>query len=267
MGKSIVNAQHDTYSYNNPQPLHEVRAVWLTTIMGLDWPRTKVTDAASIERQKEELCEILDNLQYIHVNTVIIQTRIRGSVIYPSKYEPWDECLTGKYGKNPGYDPLKYCIDQCHARGMECHAWVVAIPVGKAARQKAYGEGALTMRKPNLCRKAGEEVFMLPGNPETANYISNICREIAEKYDVDGISLDYIRYPEKTYNFNDHDMYEKQGSKKSYANWRRDNITRIVRAVHDKVKAVKPWIKLSSSPIGKYRNLREHNASAWNCMD
>ena len=109
---ALASAQKTLFSYNNPQPLHEVRAVWLTTKQSLDWPKTKATDARSIQRQKQELRNILDDLHYVHINTVILQTRIRGSVIYPSKYEPWDACLTGTPGKDPGYDPLQFCIEE-----------------------------------------------------------------------------------------------------------------------------------------------------------
>lgn len=262
---TLASAQKTIFSYTNPQPLHEVRAVWLTTLKGLDWPRTKATDARSIAQQKQELRNILDDLQYVHINTVILQTRVRGSVIYPSKYEPWDACLTGTAGKDPGYDPLQFCINECHARGMECHAWVVAIPVGAQSIQSSYGNASIAKKHPELCRTAGDEMFMLPGNPETATYIANICREITEKYDIDGISLDYIRYPDRIYKFNDDDL--KGSSSKSLANWRRDNITRIVRTVHDRVKAVKPWVKLSSSPFGRYRNLKSNPTPGMDCME
>ena len=83
-------------------PKHEIRAVWLATIGGIDWPRTKATDSYSIQRQKQELTSMLDKLQRANINMVVMQTRIRGTVIYPSNIEPWDDCLTGKYGKHPG---------------------------------------------------------------------------------------------------------------------------------------------------------------------
>ena len=69
-------------------PKYEERAVWLGTIGGIDWPRTKATDARSTERQKQELCKILDRLRKANINVVLMQTRIRGSVIYPSDIEP-----------------------------------------------------------------------------------------------------------------------------------------------------------------------------------
>jgi uncharacterized lipoprotein YddW (UPF0748 family) len=279
--------------YGSRQSKHETRAVWLTTIKGLDWPKVRANDINGIERQKKDLCEILDRLQRIHINTVILQTRIRGTVIYPSEYEPWDECLTGRPGKDPGYDPLQYCIEECHKRGMELHAWLVCVPLGNDALQKRYGSESILQRNPTLCKKIGSEVFMIPGKPETASYIASLCKEIVSQYDVDGISLDYIRYPEKVYGFSDDEYYplpssssqpeetkavKARGRKSARAKkpaipaaelaaWRRDNITRIVRAVHDSVKPLKPWMKLSSSPIGKYKDLGRYSAYGWSCYD
>ncbi|MCH5176115.1 MAG: family 10 glycosylhydrolase [Prevotellaceae bacterium] len=246
-------------------PLRETRAVWLTTIGGLDWPRIKATDTASRERQKAELVKILDNYKKANINTVIFQTRVRAAVVYPSKIEPWELCLTGVAGKDPGYDPLAFCIDECHKRGMELHAWVVCIPIGTTQRQSGYGSASLAKKHRELVKTAkGGEMFMIPGKPQTADYIANICKEIAENYDIDGISLDYIRYPEKSYNFSDDEFYPRS-SGLSKTEWRRDNITRIVRAVHDAVKPMKPWVKLSSSPVGKYCDTHRYSAGGWNC--
>ncbi len=238
-------------------PKREVRAVWLATIGGIDWPRTKATDSRSIRRQKDELIRMLDKLRQANINTVLLQTRIRGTVIYPSAMEPWDNCLTGRYGQSPGYDPLAFAIEECHKRGMELHAWVVCIPLGTAKKQKAYGMQSVTRRQPRLCKTVRGEVFMQPAESGTADYIASLCREIATHYDVDGISLDYIRYPEAVWHYTD----------ACNARERRDNISRIVRRVHDAVKEVGPWIKLSSSPIGKYRDVKRYSSRGWNCYD
>jgi len=252
------------YLYEKEHPLRETRAVWLTTIGGLDWPRIYATDARSRERQKQELIHILDQYQRANINTVIFQTRVRAALLYPSKIEPWELSLTGVAGKDPGYDPLAFCIDECHKRGMELHAWVVCIPIGTKERQAKYGAASLTRKRPELVKTAkGGEMFMIPGKPETADYIASICKEIVENYDVDGISLDYIRYPESIYNFSDENLYPRSSSQ-SKADWKRENITRIVRRVHDVVKPIKPWVKLSSSPIGKYKDTSRYSAGGWN---
>ena len=258
-----VAAQTLPYETIDAAPKYETRAVWLTTFKGLDWPKQYATDAAGIQRQKAELCRILDDYQRININTVIFQTRVRGAVLYPSDYEPWYGELTGTAGKSPLYDPLKFCIEECHRRGMELHAWVVCIPLGKLSEQKRYGRNGILSRHPELCKTVGQDVFMIPGNPKTADYIASICKEIARRYDVDGISLDYIRYPEKEFRFSDNNLYK--GSPAGLADWKRENITRIVRRIHDEVKAVKPWIKLSSSPIGKYNHVSRYSSGGWNC--
>ena len=149
---------------------HEVRAVWLTTIGGIDWPRSH--NAAT---QRQELTRILDQLKRANVNTVLIQTRVRASTIYPSSIEPFDMCLTGTHGKDPGYDPLKLIVDECHRRGMECHAWMVTIPIGKIseARFKEFKR-----KNPKLARNIGQDGFMNPEDPATGDYIARICAEV-----------------------------------------------------------------------------------------
>jgi len=242
----------------NPSfPKREVRAVWLGTIGGIDWPRTKAYSTATRERQKQELCTLLDELRETGINVVVLQTRIRGTVIYPSRYEPWDDCMTGLRGRSPGYDPLQFAVEECHKRGMELHAWLVCIPLGSAKKQKAYGRESITFRRGELCQKAGSEWFMRPDKVGTADYMASLCEEIVDKYDVDGISLDYIRYPEVQYHYRD----------MCTPSQRRENISRIVQRIHDRVKQKAPWVKLSSSPIGKYRDLRRYSSRGWNCYD
>ena len=261
---SMVASAQNIFDVDYPK--REERAVWLATIGGIDWPRTKAIDAASTERQKQELIAILDKLQRANINAVILQTRIRGSVIYPSDIETWDETITGRAGRAPSYDPLAFAIEECHKRGMELHTWLVSIPLGTAQRQRSYGTKSVTRHHANLTKTVGGEVFMIPGQPGTADYIASIAREIVERYDVDGINLDYIRYPESQYRFSDDNLY-KASSGMTKADWKRDNITRIVRRVHDVVKAVKPWVKLSSSPIGKYRSMTRYRSGGWDCYD
>ncbi len=230
------------------QPKHEVRAVWLTTIGGIDWPHSYAQSGRSAERQKDELRHILDRLQQAGINTVLLQTRIRGTVIYPSAYEPWDGCLSGHPGHTPGYDALAFAIEECHRRGMELHAWVVTIPVGK---WNATGCANLRKRFPGLIRKIGADGYMDPEKPQTAKYLTDICGEIVDNYDVDGIHLDYIRYPE-TWTLK---VSRQRG---------RDYITGIVESVSRRVKSAKPWVKMSCSPIGKHDDLTRYWSHGWN---
>lgn len=232
----------------NPNPKYEVRAVWLTTIGGIDWPHSYAQSERSAEKQKEELRAILDRLQKANINTVLLQTRIRATTIYPSQYEPWDGCLSGFPGKSPGYDALQFAIDECHKRGMEVHAWVVTIPVGK---WNSYGCRQLRKRFPRLIKRIDQDGYMDPEATQTGCYLAEMCREIVQRYDVDGIHHDYIRYPE-TWKFR---ISKDQA---------RGNITRIVEKIHQAVKKEKPWVKMSCSPIGKFDDLSRYWSHGWN---
>ena len=248
-------------------PKYEIRAAWLTTLGGMDWPSAKAVSASGIKKQQEELCHILDELQQANFNTVLFQTRLRGDVIYPSQFEPFAESLTGTEGKNPGYDPLRFAIEECHKRGMELHAWIVAIPIGNTRQVRTLGKNALTRKHPSLCKQFNGSWYLDPGNPETDDYLANIVREIVSGYDVDGIHLDYIRYPEQGERFPDQSTYRKYGKKQDLKQWRRNNITRIVRRIYTETKSLKPWVKVSSSPIGKYRDTGRYSSQGWNAYD
>ena len=246
------------------QPKYEIRATWLTTLGGMDWPRTKAGSATGIQRQKKELCDILDRLKAANFNTVLLQTRLRGDMIYPSSIETFAESLTGYTGRNPGYDPLAFAIEECHKRGMELHAWIVTIPAGNTRQVKLLGRNSIVQRNRKICKLYKGNWYLDPGNPETKEYLSRIVKEITSQYDIDGIHFDYIRYPEQADKFPDKDTYRRYGKGKDLKQWRRDNITDIVRRLYTDIKSIKPWVKVSSSPIGKYRDTNRYPSRGWN---
>jgi hypothetical protein len=232
--------------YVSATPKYEVRAVWLTTIGGIDWPHSY-----NSQRQKEELCNTLDELRQAGINMVLLQTRIRATTIFPSEMEPWDGCLSGHPGVSPGYDALQLAIDECHKRGMQLHAWVVTMPVGK---WNAAGCKRLRQHNAKMLRKIGDEGYMNPEHPATADYLARFCRDLVRRYDVDGLHLDYIRYPETW----------PKAKNAAVRSERRSHITHIVRTIHQAVKSEKPWIMLSCAPIGKHDDLSRYRSGGWN---
>lgn len=245
-------------------PKRETRAVWLTTFSSLDWPANKAVTEAGRIAQQEELKRMLDRMQEAHINTVLLQTRVRGTTLYPSSIEPWEGCLTGTPGQSPGYDPLAFAVAECHKRGMELHAWLVAIPCFKVNAAGRNNARSVLKTHPGLCVRHEDSWYLDPGQPGTAEYLSSICKEIAERYDVDGIHFDYIRYPENAARFNDKASYRKYGRGRNKAEWRRDNITHCVRRMFHTIKSVKPWIKVSCAPVGKYDDLSRYSSYGWN---
>ena len=248
---------------------YEVRATWLTTLGGMDWPSHKASSRKGIEQQKAELCQLLDQLKAANFNTVLFQTRLRGDVIYPSYFESYAACLTGKVGRNPGYDPLQFAIDECHKRGLALHAWIVSIPIGSKRQVRLLGRNSVVSKHPSMCKLFDGNWYLDPGDPASSDYLSHIVQEIVTRYDVDGIHFDYMRYPEHGKRFPDYRSYRKygknsHGKKIPLDEWRRDNITRIVRRLYKEIKSVKPWVIVSSSPIGKYNDTKRYRSFGWN---
>lgn len=246
---------------------YEIRATWLTTLGGMDWPSYKAQSASGIARQQKELCSQLDQIKAAGLNTVLFQTRLRGDVIYPSRIEPFSESLTGYEGKRPGYDPLQFAVEECHKRGLEIHAWIVTIPIGNQRQVRLLGKESVTRKKPQICKLYKGSWYLDPGNPQTDDYLAHIVKEIVGNYDIDGVHFDYIRYPEHCTTFPDTDTFGKYGKHQDKAQWRRNNITRIVRRLYHETKQLKPWVKVSSSPVGKYRDTRRYTSRGWNAYE
>ncbi len=261
---STLILQH-FYAANYPK--REIRAVWLTTIYGIDWPKKPATNEITRKQQQDDLCRILDRLREANFNTVFLQTRLRGDVIYPSSIEPMNRIFSGKFDVSPGYDPLAFAIEECHKRGMECHAWFVTYPVGLVRSVRSRGSKTIVKKRPEICKLHNGEWYLDPGEPETTDYILSLVKEVVTKYDIDGIHFDYIRYPENAETFPDKDTYNKYGKQAGLARWRRENINKAVFLIYDWVKQAKPWVQVSSSPLGKYDRIPRVPNAGWTAFE
>lgn len=243
-----------------PAPKREYRAVWVATIGGLDWPRHRASTPSQAEKQKAELCQLLDSLQALNLNTVLLQVRIRGDVIYPSSLEPFNYVISGKQGVSPGYDPLAFAVEECHKRALQLHAWMVTFPLGDS-------KGSVGRRYPELCVQYRGSWYLNPGQPATTDYLVSLATEIVKNYDIDGIHFDYIRYPDDPSSFPDKALYKKYSTGESLQEWRRGNITRFVRTLYKRVKELKPWVCVSCSPLGKFKDTPRYSSRGWNAYN
>ena len=248
--------------YPNNPPATEVRAVWLTTNYGLDWPINR-TD---IDAQKKELVEILDNLKKYNFNTVFFQARTRGEVLYKSVIEPMSSVVASPKPGQSTFDPLAFAIEEGHKRGLAIHAWIVTYPLGGNRHVRSLGNQSVTRKQPSIALQYKNEWFLDPSNPKTDDYLIAIVKEIISNYDVDGIHFDYIRYPGNSNRFPDKARFNKYGKGKTLSDWRRENINRFVAKMYDSVKRIKPWVQVSSAPLGRYRPLNNKH-DGWNARE
>ena len=102
-----------------------------------------------------------------------------------------------------------------------------------------------------ICVPYKREYFLNPGHPATKEYLMKLVREVVSGYDVDGVHFDYLRYPENAPLFPDKYDFRRYNKGRTLDQWRRDNISEIVRYIYKGVKAMKPWVK------GKYLSGRK----------
>ncbi len=169
----------------------EVRSIWLD--------RETIVNAGS----QQGLAKIFERFKAAGINTVFVETVNAGYPIYPSTVAP---------ERNPliqNWDPLQASVELGKAYSIEVHAWVWLFAAGNQAHNPIVGKptnypGPLISAHPdwagfdnhgNLIIPGQTKPFLDPANPEVRQYLFSLLGEIANRYDVDGIQFDYVRYP------------------------------------------------------------------------
>lgn len=173
------------------QASDEIRSIWLD--------RETIVNAESAAG----LAPIFERFKAAGINTVFVETVNAGYPIYPSEVAPEQNPLIR------GWDPLQAAVDLGKAHGIEVHAWVWLFAAGNQAHNSLVGKpesypGPILSARPdwagmdnqgNLIIPGQNKTFLDPANPEVRQYLLDVIDEIATRYDVDGIQLDYVRYP------------------------------------------------------------------------
>ena len=229
----------------------EMRAAWVATVYRIDWP-TSVNNATA---QKAELNAYLDRFQAQNINAIFLQVRTMCDAFYQSSYEPWSSYLTGTRGKNPGYDPLEYAVEQCHARGIQCHAWINPYRWSTGTDWNTAQDQALKESGMLLSYTSGSTTTTIlnPGLPATRERIVNVIKEIITNYDVDGIVFDDYFYPNgipTTKSAGDYNLWNDSNVDMTFADWRRHNVDMMVADVYNMIQQTKPEVRFGISPAG-----------------
>lgn len=230
----------------------EVRSVWMATVWALDWP----SSTSSTTAQKNEMVKYLDVLQKNNFNAVYFQVRTMSDAFYKSSYEPWSSYLTGTRGKDPGWDPLAFVVEECHKRGMECHAWVNPYRFSTGSNWSTAQDQALKTAGMLLAytKSDGKTTTILnPGLESVRKRIVDVCKEIISNYDVDGLVFDDYFYPEGipvTSSAGDYDLWQESGASMTFGDWRRNNVNQMVADVYNMVQQQKPYVRFGISPAG-----------------
>lgn len=239
----------------------EMRAVWVATVSNID-----IRVAESEEDFKKQFINILETMKSFNMNALAFQIRPCNDAFYRSELNPWSEFLTGKQGKDPGWDPLAWMVEQCHERNIEFHAWLNPYRVSNKRVGTHYEtkEDLIDDLDPkNFARKRTDLVILdgrgapilNPGEPEVKQFIYETIEEIVTNYPVDAIHFDDYFYPYADIGDQDQKLYEQyRNGEETLADWRRRNIDDVIYAIHKLLKNQPRSIQLGISPFAIWRN-------------
>ena len=254
-----------------------MRGVWVSTVGNLDFKQKQgTTSEKDILKWKNYFLSILDQVEANNLNAIFFQVRPNNDAFYPSEYNAWTSYMLG-YGKDVGWDPLEWMINECHYRGIEFHAWLNPYRIGTltadiklaTATEDELNKAKLDYAK-NLANQMNQKVnnplfnfekveemyedvivgingdsnilILNPASERVINHIVNTVGEIVSNYDVDGIHYDDYFYTyggfEKYSETRLYSQYVKSGGKLGLEDWRRNNVDRMVEQVSIKVTEI-----------------------------
>lgn len=258
-----------------PVVKRELRGTWISTVANLDWPSVDVrkitNDAERVRKSKEELIAILDTVVQMNMNAVFFQVSPEADAFYQSDIVPWSRYLTGTFGKDPGFDPLAFAIEEAHKRNLEFHAWFnpyrVTVDTKDSTKASLNIKKSVYKEHPEWIKTSMSRFVVDPGIPEARAWVIARVMEVVNKYDVDGVHFDDYFYYEKTVGeLNDQDTYQKynKGQFSNIGDFRRNNTYLLVSELSKEIRKAKSWVKFGISPAGIWGNKKDGLAEGSN---
>jgi len=242
------NADHereheDDYDYFHAVVDRDFRAVWVTTVINLDFPSRQ---GISADAMRSEIDDIIARTVELGLNAIIFQVRPTGDAFYESSIFPWSHWLSGTQGEGiAGFDPLQYWIDASHQNGLELHAWInpyrIIHTISNSSDPNTLAPNNPVRLRPDLAvgwtdTNGREGLFLDPGLPEARQLIIDGIEDLIRNYDVDGIHFDDYFYPGR--DFDDAATFARYGNGMDLHDWRRENVNTLIRDIQSTISGL-----------------------------
>ncbi len=229
-------------------------------------------------RTPAEVDQLVADLKSLNCNTVFAQVRKRGDAYFRKTIDPFtdDPVVPAEF------DPLEYLLEKAHKEGIQVHAWINPMPIWKADQEPPkdrnhlyHRHGPETKGRDNwlTCNEKGETkypvgYFLDAGHPDVHEHLIKVVTDLVKNYPVDGVHLDYIRYPETLtdteqtgygvgYNAVSVERFNRVHGRKGiperneplWKDWRRQQLTQLVRRLRVALLETNPKVLLSAALI------------------
>ncbi len=231
----------------------------------------------------QEIDQLVTDAKAMKLNALFAQIGRRGDCYCNNASMP----RTTDPAVPAGFDSLAYLIDKAHASGIQVHAWIITTAIQSvvtpppapehvinAHGPTATGRDNWLMTRVDGLNKGGNDYLLDPGHPDAANYIANMYSSVVKNYAVDGVQFDRVRYtdfnepslqPTWGYNPTALERFKLEANRpeividdkatwpkptdEAWMQWRRDQITNLVRRVYLEVKRIRPEVWVSAATI------------------
>lgn len=235
-------------------PQEKMRGVWVATAANLDFPSAPDLAPAALAA---ELDAIVEHAASWGLNALFFQVRPNCDALYASSLFPVSKALSST-GALPGdFDPLAYLVRAAHQKGVAVHAWINPFRLLNAGSPDDLPENSPGKTNPEWVVSYADGKFYLdPGQPQVRRLVIDGVREIIENYEVDGIHLDdyFYPYPVSDAVFDDSASFETFADGRDREDFRRDNITDLIRELQAVIRAKNEKISFGVSPFAVWQN-------------
>jgi uncharacterized lipoprotein YddW (UPF0748 family) len=215
-------------------------------------------------RTAAEVTQLVAEARAANFNAVIVEVRKRGDAYYNSSFEPKAADVAADF------DPLAELLRQAHSTSagprLEVHAWIVTYNIWNNQTNLPPQANHPFRLHPDWLTKSvdgatwdGSNYAFDPGHPEVQEHTYQVAMDLVSRYAIDGLHWDYVRYAGREWGYNDIAVarFSQQGGgtgtpvvdDPAWLQWRRDQVTGLVRRVSLSARALQPALKISAATI------------------
>lgn len=237
---------------NNTQPVMQKneyrKAVWIAY-----YELSEFTKGKSEYEFEQKINDEFSKLSSYGFNTVTAQIRPCADAFYLSEYFPSSVYFNGTQDGEMLYDPLKIMCSVAQKYKLNIEAWINPYRVSQDDDYTKLSPDNFAIKNKKITKVVDGKIYFNPAYDKVTDLIVNGVKEIVENYNISAIHFDDYFYPTQSKNF-DKKEYKKYGGDLSLTDWRRQNVTNMVKRVYETIKAVNKNIEFGISPASNIEN-------------
>lgn len=236
----------------NTQPVvqkNEYRkAVWIAY-----YELSEFTKGKSEYEFEQKINDEFSKLSSYGFNTVTVQIRPCADAFYLSEYFPSSIYFNGLQGGEMLYDPLEIMCSVAQKYKLNIEAWINPYRVSQDDDYTKLSSDNFAVKNKKMTKVVDGKIYFNPAYDKVTDLIVNGVKEIVRNYTISAIHFDDYFYPTQSKNF-DKKEYKKYGGDLSLVDWRRQNVTNMVKRVYEAIKTVNKNIEFGISPASNIEN-------------